>query len=132
MIFRGWEPSTIASTIRGRSDLAFIVPLAGATEPIEQVMALQPREHPAAFASSVAKDPGNSKPGVVVGCAWHASEKRKGADMAIAKRLRRLSRIGLYEAAIGMRQVHAEIMPPYPLARDDGVGLAKIHLRMPD
>jgi hypothetical protein len=49
-------------------------------------------------------------------------------NMAIAEGFRRLSRIGLDEAAIRVRQVHAKIIKPDLLARDIAIRLAKIRL----
>lgn len=61
----GWLQFGIVGAITSESahivhqafDLALVVPLAGATEPVvEQIVALQAREHPATFAPSIAKN----------------------------------------------------------------------------
>ena len=50
--------------------------------------------------------------------------------MAVETRLRRLRRIGLDEASVGVRQVEAEHMQLHPRAADDRDAFAEIDLRV--
>ena len=91
-------------------DLALVVALAGAAEPIlEQVVRLQLAEHPRPLPRPVAQNPGYGNPGVVVeDRVRHAAEEVERRGVARAERLRRLRRIGLHEAGVAVRQVHRE------------------------
>ena len=114
-------------------DLALVVALArSAKAVVEQVMALEFREHLRAQALSALHDLGHREPGVVVqNRLRHAAEKIERRHMAVAEGFRRLGWIGLDEAAVRVRQIHAKVMKADLLARDIGVRLAKIRLRMP-
>ena len=112
--------------------LALIIALAWPTKAVvKQVVALQFRKHLRAQALSTLDDPGHCKARVIVqDRLWYTAKKSKCRHMAVAKGFRRLGRIGLDEAAIRVRQIHAKIMEPDLLAADVTIGFAKIRLRL--
>jgi hypothetical protein len=81
-------------------DFTLVIALAGTPETIlKKVMGLQLAEHPGALARAVAQDPGHRQGGVVVkDRERRTAEKVEGRNVAIAKRLAGLRRIGLQKS----------------------------------
>ena len=113
-------------------DLALVVALPRPTEAVlEQVVGLQPREHPAPRPGPVAQDLRHRERGVVIeDRPRHAAEEGEGRDMPVAQRLRRLGKVRLHEDRVALRQVHHEEMHLPLLAPQHRPGLAEIRLRM--
>jgi hypothetical protein len=61
----------------------------------------------------------------------HAAEEGEGGVVPVAERLRRLRRVGLHEAGVGVRQVEAEEVDPPLLAPDHRHRLAEAGLPVP-
>jgi hypothetical protein len=113
-------------------NLALVVALSGSAKAVvEQVMALEFREHVRAQTSPALHDLGHREPRVVVEDRLrHTAEKSERSDVTIAESFRRLRRIGFDETAVGVGQIHAEVIEPHVLAGDVTIGLAKIRLRL--
>jgi hypothetical protein len=111
-------------------DLALVVALARPPEAVgEEIVGLQLAEHPGPLPPAIAQDTGDGELGVVVqNRPRHAAEEGEGRIVAIAKRFRRLRRIGLHEAAIAVRQVHGKEvdLPLHPT--NDGNRFAEVDL----
>src|SRR5262245_33244333 len=113
-------------------DLAFFVTLAGPSEAVpEQVMAHQFRERPRPFPFAVAANLRHRDLQIVIEHRRrHSAEEGEGRHVAVQECLRRLGRIGLHEAGIRLRQVHAEEVELATNTTDHANRFAKIHLRM--
>src|SRR5664279_1825742 len=93
-------------------DLALVVALAGSSEPIlEQVVADQFRERPRALALAIPANLRHRDLEIVVeDRKRNAAKKLECRYVPVEEGLRRLRRIGLHEASVRLRQVHAEKM----------------------
>ena len=110
--------------------LALVVALARAAEAVlEQVVADQLGERLGALTLAVAADLGHRDLGVVVQDRHrHAAEEGEGAHVPVQEGFRGLARVGLDEAGVRLRQVHAEEVDLLAHAADHTDRLAEIHL----
>ena len=90
--------------------LTLVIALAGAAEPvIEQVVGLELGEGPGALAPTVAQDPGNSQPGIVVEDALRRSPRKAKPETWPSWKASMVSAgLSLDEAAVAVGQVDYE------------------------
>ena len=113
-------------------DLPLVVALAGSSKPIlEQVVADQFGERPRALALAIPANLRHRDLEIVVEDRQrHAAKKLECRYVSVEEGLRRLRRIGLHEAGVRLRQIHAEEMNLLAHPANHAHRFAEIHLRM--
>ena len=111
-------------------DIALVVAFARPAEPVgEQEVADQLAEGATAHADAIAQNARHGDLEIIIEeRERHGAEEGEGCNVAVEKRLGRLGRIGLHEAGIRVRQVHAEEMDLLAHPADHRDSFAKIDL----
>ena len=111
-------------------DIALVIAFARPAEPVgEQEVANQLAEGATAHADAIAQNARHGDLEIIIeDRERHGAEEGEGCNVAVEKRLGRLGRIGLHEAGIRVRQVHAEEMDLLAHPGDHCDRFAKIDL----